>query len=188
MRSPWGLREGGRRTGAPLRAAPRRGTQAQEPAATPGPGEAKKPQRGLAGLPGPPGKRGSAPQRPPPAPARPHGDPEPPARPPQSLPTWRRPWPPGAGPGGRREEGAGPSSGLSGAAPGLGPAGDRRLSAAAGGSGRGLAPPRGGGGGAGGSGARPSERGLKALAAHRRGEAQRLVLYEQPSCIYSLPP
>lgn len=91
-----------------------------------------------------------------------------------------------------REEGAGPSSGLSGAAPGLGPgpAGDPR-GAAERGCGRQRSEfrsPRRGSSGAGGSGAQPSKRDLKLLFPHRQGEAQCLVLYEQPSCIYSLPP
>lgn len=89
-----------------------------------------------------------------------------------------------------REEGAGPSSGLSGAAPSLGPAGDPR-GAAERSCGRQRSEsrsPRGGSSGAGQSGAQPSERELKLLFPHRRGEAQCLVLYEQPSCIYSLPP
>lgn len=96
--------------------------------------------------------------------------------------------------GGRRrspgEEGAGPSSGLSGAAPGLGPAGDPR-GAAERSCGRQRSEsrsPRGGSSSAGVRGARLSERELKLLFPHRQGEAQCLVLYEQPSCIYSLPP
>lgn len=123
----------------------------------------------------------------------------------QPLQTWRRPWPPRAGPcwrraagqqaGGRRhrsprEEGAGPSSGLSGTAPGLGPAGDSRGAAESScvrqrSEARSR---RGSSSGAGRNGAQPPERGLKLLFPHRRGEAQCLVLYEQPSCIYSLPP
>lgn len=90
----------------------------------------------------------------------------------------------------RREEGAGPSSGRSGTAPGLGPAGDPRGAAGSSCVRQRSEPrsPRGSGSGAGGNGAQPPERGLKLLFPHRRGEAQCLVLYEQPSCIYSLPP
>lgn len=105
---------------------------------------------------------------------------------------------PGRADGGRRDGGAGVLPGRTalglarawGAAPGLGPAGDPRAAAE---RGRGRRrsesrSPRRGGGGVGGSGAGPSERGLKPRFPHRRGEAQCLVLYEQPSCIYSLPP
>lgn len=105
---------------------------------------------------------------------------------------------PGRADGGRRDGGAGAlpgprALGLArawGAAPGLGPAGDPRAAAE---RGRGrrrseCRSPGRGGGGVGESGERPSERGLKPRFPHHRGEAQCLVLYEQPSCIYSLPP
>lgn len=105
---------------------------------------------------------------------------------------------PGRADGGRRDGGAGVLPGRRalglarawGAAPGLGPAGDPRAAAE---RSRGrrrseCRSPGRGGGGVGGSREGPSERGLKPRFPHHRGEAQCLVLYEQPSCIYSLPP
>lgn len=154
----------------------RKQTQAPEHAATPKPHRGGPRRRGALEGPGEasPGERRrkpGTPFTPVPPEARPHGGPGTRGRrrrpsfphPSQLLPTWRRPWPPGAGPRGRRAAGQQAGGGAGAALPGRRAQGlarasraphpasapappvirGERLSAAVAGSGQSFAPPGG---------------------------------------------